>query len=287
MALCVKEGILISFLSTNGRFWARVSGPVSGNVLLRKAQYAHADDLDKSAQIARRVVTAKAANCRTSLQRFARDYPTFEKVDDVHHTVQQLSGIIARLKSDLPLDVVRGSEGDAARRYFRVFDHLVVAQKDAFQFAQRTRRPPLDPINALLSFVYTLLVHDVSAACESVGLDPAVGFLHRLRPGRPSLALDLMEELRPVCADRLVLSLINRKQLKAADFSIAETGAVTMKDDARKCVLTAWQERKRESLVHPFLQEKVEIGLVPFVQARLLAKYLRGDLDDYPAFVWR
>jgi CRISPR-associated protein Cas1 len=232
-------------------------------------------------------VTAKAANCRTSLQRFTRDYPDGEGIDAVKEEVSQLSATIRHLQEDQPLETVRGNEGDAARRYFSVFSHLIVAQKTDFIFSGRNRRPPMDPVNALLSFLYTLLVHDVSSACESVGLDPAVGFLHRDRPGRPGLALDLMEEFRPVLVDRLVLSLINRRQLKLGDFHTGESGAVTMSDDARRTVLTAWQEKKRETLTHPLLEEQMEMGLLPHVQCLLLARFLRGDIDDYPAFIWR
>ncbi len=287
MALCVENGVLLSFLSENGKFLARVVGPVSGNVLLRKAQYSASEDSSRSAMIARRIITAKTANCRTVLQRTCRDHPNALGIDDIRRTAESLSGIIECLGNMEELDVVRGREGEAAHRYFGVFDHLIVAQKKDFIFNERSRRPPLDPINAILSFLYTLLVHDVTSACETVGLDPAVGFLHRDRPGRPSLALDLMEELRPVLADRLTLSLVNRSQLKTEDFKMTESGAVLLEDDARKTVLSAWQERKREMLVHPFLDEKIEIGLVPFVQALLLARFLRGDLDDYPAFLWR
>ncbi len=287
MALCAENGVVVSFLSEYGRFLARVVGPVSGNVLLRKAQYKASDDLLLSARIARRIVTAKVANSRTLLQRFCRDHSDSKNAATVRETVDNLSSVVNALKQEESLDVVRGREGDAARRYFGVFDHLIVTQKDEMQFRGRSRRPPLDPVNALLSFLYTMLVHDVTSACESVGLDPAVGYLHRDRPGRPGLALDIMEELRPVLADRLVLSLINRGQVKLADFCIGETGAVLLNNDSRKMILAAWQEKKREEFVHPFIEEKVELGQIAFVQALLLSRYLRGDLDDYPAFIWK
>jgi CRISPR-associated protein Cas1 len=287
MALCAENGVVVTFLTEYGRFLARVSGPVSGNVLLRKAQYKASDDPVLSARIARRIVTAKVANSRTLLQRFCRDHSDSDHAAEVRETVDVLSSVINALRQEEPLDVVRGREGDAARRYFAVFDHLIVTQKNDFQFQGRSRRPPLDPINALLSFLYTMLVHDVTSACETVGLDPAVGYLHRDRPGRPGLALDIMEELRPVLADRLVLSLINRVQVKSGDFHTSEAGAVLLNNDSRKMILAAWQEKKREVIVHPFIEEKVELGQIAFVQALLLSRFLRGDLDDYPAFIWK
>jgi CRISP-associated protein Cas1 len=202
-------------------------------------------------------------------------------------TTEYLDRQLAILRKPLPLDSVRGIEGDAARRYFAVFDHLIIAQKDMFFFQERNRRPPLDNMNALLSFLYTLLVHDVRSALETVGLDPAVGYLHRDRPGRPSLALDIMEELRPVLADRLALSLVNRRQIKGKGFKITETGAVVMDDETRKEVLVAYQKRKQEELLHPFINEKVALGLLPHVQALLMSRYIRGDLDGYPPYFWK
>ena len=201
--------------------------------------------------------------------------------------VKRLTSYLSRLENDNSLDVVRGFEGDAAHTYFSVFDQLIVAQKDGFQFVERNRRPPLDNVNCLLSFVYTLLVHDIRSALESVGLDPAVGFLHRDRPGRPGLALDIMEEFRPFIADRLVLSLINLKQVQAKGFIRMDSGAVLMNDETRKTVLIAYQERKREEIYHPFIDEKIPIGILYYVQALLLARYLRGDIDGYPPFIWR
>ncbi len=287
MQLCVKNGVLISFLAESGKFLARVVGPVSGNVLLRKAQYKTSEDIKIASLIARRVVTAKICNCRTVLHRSCRDHPEAEGADKTKEASQALTNIINQLKNPEDLDTIRGREGDGAKRYFAVFQHLIVAQKDQFRFTHRNRRPPLDPVNALLSFLYTLLVHDISSSSEAVGLDPAVGFLHRDRPGRPGLALDILEEMRAPLADRLALSLINRKQIKPEDFSRSESGAVLLNETGRKKVLSAWQERKRETLLHPFIEEKVEIGQVPFVQCLLLARYLRGDLDDYPAFIWK
>lgn len=287
MGLCSERGVAISFLSMNGRFLARVEGPVSGNVLLRREQYRKADDLDISSDIARAMVVAKIANCRTVLQRAARDRPGKEYEQPLSEAVEQLAQHLRELEEPASLEIVRGKEGDAARRYFGVFDHLITVQKDDFFFHERSRRPPLDNVNALLSFVYTLLVHDVASSLEGVGLDPAVGFLHRDRPGRPGLALDLMEELRPYLADRLVLSLVNRQEIKGKGFVHTETGGVTMDDDTRKKVLVAYQERKQEEIQHPFLGEKVALGLLPHLQALLLARYIRGDLNGYPSFFWK
>ncbi len=287
MQLCAERGVRISFLSENGRFWARVEGPVSGNVLLRRQQYRWADDLGQSAEIARAVVTAKIANQRTVLLRALRDHQGMAAGSEVKAAGDELGRTLAVLQKPHSLDSVRGMEGDAARRYFGVFDHLIVARKEEFFFQERSRRPPLDNMNALLSFLYTLLVHDIRSALETVGLDPAVGFLHRDRPGRPSLALDLMEELRPVLADRLALSLVNRQQVKGKGFKTTETGAVVMDDETRKEVLVAYQKRKQEELQHPFIDEKVALGLLPYVQALLLSRYLRGDLDGYPPYFWK
>lgn len=287
MGLCGERGVAVSFLSINGRFLARVEGPVSGNVLLRREQYRRADDLTLAAEMARAMVAAKIANCRTVLQRAIRDRPDKKGVADLSEAVEQLAQHLRELEDSLPLDIVRGKEGDAARRYFGVFDHLITAQKDDFFFRERSRRPPLDNMNAILSFFYTLLAHDVAAALEGVGLDPAVGFLHRDRPGRPGLALDLMEELRPYLADRLALSMVNRQEIKGKGFKHSESGGVIMNDETRKQVLVAYQERKQEEIEHPFLGEKVALGLLPHVQALLLARYLRGDLDGYPPFFWK
>jgi CRISP-associated protein Cas1 len=287
MGFCAENGVGISFLSEHGRFLARVQGPVSGNVLLRREQYRQADDLKAAAAVARCILTGKIANSRTVLQRVVRDHG--EKVDAgaVEFAAKRLTNYLELLKEDHPLDTLRGFEGDAAHLYFNVFDHLIVAQKDAFVFEERNRRPPLDNVNALLSFIYTLLVHDIRSALETVGLDPAVGFLHRDRPGRPGLALDLMEEFRPFLADRLVLSLINLKQVQGKGFKKEESGAVMMTDDTRRTVLVAYQERKQEEILHPFLDEKIHIGILFHIQALLMARYLRGDLDGYPPFIWK
>ena len=287
MGFCAENGVGVSFLSEQGRFLARVQGPVSGNVLLRREQYRRGDDLIFSAGMAKAVVAGKIANCRTVLQRALRDHTQKMDANQVDHIVKRLNHSLNLLNQEQPLDVVRGIEGDAAHSYFSVFDQLIIAQKDSFSFQERNRRPPLDNVNCLLSFIYTLLVHDVRSALETVGLDPAVGFLHRDRPGRPGLALDLMEEFRPFLADRLALSLINLRQVQAKGFKKSDTGAVLMNDDTRKTLLVAYQERKQEEIVHPFLDEKVTIGLLFHVQALLLARYLRGDLDGYPPFIWK
>lgn len=287
MGLCAERGVAISFLTEHGRFLARVQGPVSGNVLLRREQYRRADDTETSAQIARAMVVAKIANCRTVLQRAAREHPDDGCAEALSEAIAQLAQHLKELESPVPLDTVRGKEGDAARRYFAVFDHLITAEKESFSFSERSRRPPLDNINALLSFVYTLLAHDVSAALEGVGLDPAVGYLHRDRPGRPGLALDMMEELRPYLGDRMALSLVNRREIKGSGFKRTESGGVTMDDETRKTVLVAYQKRKQEEIQHPFLGETIAVGLLPHVQALLLARHLRGDLDGYPPFFWR
>jgi len=287
MGFCAERDVTVSFMTETGRFLARVLGPVSGNVLLRREQYRRADSSRSSAEVARFVLTGKLANCRTVLRRALRDHG--EKVDanQIGDALKRIDYSLARLEHETSIDTMRGIEGEAAHSYFSVFDHLIVAQKDAFVFKGRNRRPPLDRINCLLSFLYTLLLHDVRSALESVGLDPAVGFLHRDRPGRPGLALDLMEEFRPFLADRLALSLVNLKQVKYDGFEEMETGAVLMNEEARKTVLTAYQKRKQEEIFHPFLEEKVTIGLLPHLQARLFARYLRGDLDGYPSFIWR
>lgn len=287
MHFCAERGVHLSFLSEQGRFWARVEGPISGNVLLRRAQYRAADAAARCAGLARAFVAAKIANSRHVLLRALRDHG--EKIERraVELAAARLADILEELKAELPLEQLRGKEGEAARHYFGVFDQLITAQKDDFFFVDRNRRPPLDAMNALLSFVYTLLMHDVRSALQTIGLDPAVGYLHADRPGRPSLALDVMEELRAPLADRLVLSLVNRQQVRGKGFTHSESGAVLMDDETRKEVIIAYQERKKEEVLHPFLDEKVALGLLPHVQAALLARHLRGDLDGYPPMFWR
>ncbi len=287
LGLCGARNVSVAFLTEQGKFLARVQGPVSGNVLLRREQYRRADDKERAAEIARSVVVAKILNSRTALLRTAREHSEQSVKKELGAAASTLSESLRLLRNPLPLDTVRGIEGDAARQYFSVFDHLIIAQKDIFFFKERSRRPPMDPMNALLSFLYTLLVHDIASALEGVGLDPAVGFLHRDRPGRPSLALDLMEEFRPMLADRVALTLVNRQQIQGRHFIVTETGAVSMDETARKEVLMAWQKKKQDAILHPFIGEKILIGLLPHVQAMLLARFLRGDLNAYPPFRWR
>jgi len=290
MLACAEAGITISFVTPNGRFEARVEGPRSGNVLLRRAQFRAADDPIRALAIVRGFVAAKTANQRTVVQRALRDHR-----DGMSEAERQALGgaearlfdIARRMLAANEIDVLRGLEGEAGFTYFGVFNALIRSDDPAFRFEGRSRRPPLDRTNCLLSFLYAMMGHDCRSALEAHGLDPQVGFLHTDRPGRASFALDLMEELRPVLADRLVLSLINRRQVAADDFIVEEPGGVRMTDDARKRVLVAWQERKREELRHPFFEETVPLGLVAYLQAQLLARHLRGDLDGYPAFVWK
>jgi len=287
MGFCAENGVAISYLTEHGRFLAKVQGPVSGNVLLRREQYRKADDPKFSVEVTKFVLTGKITNCRTVLQRALRDHANKIDEQEVRNAVTRLNHLIESLDQQQTLDVLRGIEGDAAHIYFNVFDHLIVAQKEAFHFDERNRRPPLDNVNCLLSFIYTLVMHDIRSALESVGLDPAVGFLHRDRPGRPGLALDLMEEFRPYIADRLALSLINLQQVQDKGFKRMDSGAVVMDDDTRKTLLVTYQERKQEEITHPFLDEKVMIGMLFHIQALLMARYLRGDMDGYPPFIWK
>lgn len=288
LGFCSEHGISICYLTANGKFLARVEGPVSGNVLLRREQYRRSDDPGGCACVVRHLLAGKIHNQRAVLARGWRDHG--DKLTDIvafQHALKRLKRIPQRLLIETDVDVLRGLEGEAAQAYFAVFDQLIRADSPTLRFGGRNRRPPRDAFNALLSFLYTLLTHDCRSALETVGLDPAVGFLHRDRPGRPSLALDLAEEFRPLLGERLALSLINRKQLNQSDFRQMENGAVLLKDDARKTVLVAYQERKREELQHAFLGEKVAIGLLPYLQAQLLARHLRGDIDAYPPFLWK
>jgi CRISPR-associated protein Cas1 len=287
MAHLAEKDVCVSFLSESGRFLARVQGPVHGNVLLRREQYRRADDPVASADLARMSLTGKLHNARTALRRSARDHPDHPKTQELSKTADALGRLLEKLERTRDLEELRGVEGDAAALYFAAFPGMILREEPELRFAGRNRRPPLDPVNCLLSFLYTLLAHDVRSALESVGLDPQVGFLHRDRPGRPSLALDMMEEFRPFLVDRLVLALLNRRTLGPKDFRTMASGAVMMKDDARKKVLTAWQERKRDEMEHPFLREKMALGLLPYAQALLLSRHLRDDLDGYPPFLWR
>ena len=285
MGACAEADVALSFHTPHGKFLAAGQGFTSGNILLRRAQYRAADDATATLAIARNMVSAKIANARHALRRAIRDHgdKDVSKTKVLEDVSERLThSIRAALNAD-NLDSLRGIEGEAAMGYFEGFPALLTHQD--FTFTGRNRRPPMDPVNALLSFLYNLLTHDCRSALESCGLDAQCGFLHRDRPGRPSLALDLMEEFRVLLADRAALTLINRKQIKTSDFEIKENGAVYLREDKRKIVLSHWQERKQVEMVHPLLEEKITVGLLPHLQARLLARHLRGDLDAYPAFV--
>lgn len=281
------SGLSVSFLTENGRYLAGCRGPQSGNVVLRREQYRQADDPESASALARSVIIGKVVNSRAVLRRALRDHP--EKIDTraLEAAVSVLDDCAEQLRCPVPLDQARGLEGMAANAYFGAFGQMVLHENSQFRFDGRNRRPPLDAVNCLLSFVYTLLAHDVRSALETTGLDPQVGFLHRDRPGRPGLALDVMEEFRPFVADRLVLSLINRREVEAKGFVAKKSGAVFMDDDTRKTVLVAWQKRKQEELIHPFLKERIPLGLAFHVQAQLLARCVRNDLDGYPPFLWK
>lgn len=281
MGFCGENGVHLAFFTEYGRFLGRLQGKQSGNVLLRKAQFRIAENAPIN--IARNMIAAKIANSRAVLHRHLRNHG---EENEVSQAIVQLSASLRRLAQADNIDSIRGIEGDAAANYFGVFDHLILPSvSNDFRFDTRTRRPPLDPVNALLSFLYAVIGNDISAALQGVGLDPQIGFLHQDRAGRDSLAQDMLEEFRAWYVDRLVLTLINRKQVKASDFETEMSGAVKMSDDARKTVLTALQARKQETVMHPFLQEDVPIGLLPHVQSLLLARHLRGDLAAYPPFV--
>jgi CRISPR-associated protein Cas1 len=255
-------------------------------VLLRKKQYQVSEQEEASVPIAASFLLGKIANSRKVLERALRDHAMLLDTRALSAVSAALKAALGQIQNCKSVGDLMGFEGSAAKLYFGVFDQLILQQREDFTFKERSRRPPLDPMNSLLSFLYTLLTNDVASALEAVGLDPYVGFLHQDRPGRPSLALDLMEELRPVFADRLALSLVNRKQIAGKGFTKKESGGILMDDDTRKSVLTAWQERKREEILHPYLKERIPFGLIPHVQAMLLARFLRGDLDAYPPFFW-
>jgi CRISPR-associated protein Cas1 len=283
MAFCAENNVGVSYLSETGKFLARVHGAQQGNVLLRKAQYAMADNETESLKIARPIVAAKVTNCRNLLQRHQRNHPDLA-TDALDSVINSFGHRLADIQHAQSLDELRGHEGECASLYFSVLSSLITSQHDDFAFSVRSKRPPLDPANALLSFLYAILANDVRSALETVGLDPQVGFLHQLRPGRPSLALDLMEEFRAYLGDRIMLNLINLKQVTKKDFEVRESGEVRMSDEARKTVLTAYQKRKQEEITHPFLGEKMTIGLLPHIQSQLLARYIRGDVSAYPPF---
>lgn len=287
MGACAERGVSLCFMTPNGRFLARVCGEERGNVLLRKKQYRVSDDPAQSCAIARCMIFGKTYNSRWVLERAVRDHALRVDAEGMKADSQQLAQSLDAILAQTDLEALRGIEGQNSALYFSRFNELILNQKEDFHYDGRSRRPPMDRVNALLSFVYTLLGNDCAAALEAVGLDAYVGFLHRDRPGRISLALDLMEEMRAVMADRFVLTLINTKVIRREHFTRQESGAVLLTDPGRKAVLSAWQSRKREELTHPYLKEKMYWGLVPYVQALLLSRTLRGDLDAYPPFLWR
>ena len=287
MGACAEKGIGLAFCTPRGKFLARVCGESNGNVLLRREQYRVADDPHRSCAVARDMIFGKLSNSGASIQRTLRDHaPRVQNcgLEDATRKIRELLPLALEITD---MEALRGLEGVGAAAYFGVFDHLLLNRKEDFFFHGRNRRPPLDRVNAMLSFAYSLLDHDCASALESVGLDAYVGFLHRDRPGRESLALDLMEELRPCMADRFVLTLVNNRVVKPEDFQVQDSGAVLLTDEGRKKFLKAWQERKRDILTHPYLNEKMSWGLIPYVQALLLARYIRGDLDAYPPFLWK
>ncbi len=287
MGECAKRGIGMCFLSPHGRFLARVCGENPGNVLLRKKQYRISEDEEASCLLARNFIVGKIFNARTVLERAKRDHPLNVDVGKIQYVSNELKSAVREARRAQNAEILRGIEGNAANAYFSVFDDLILQNKAQFKFAGRSKRPPIGRVNAMLSFAYTILAHDCASALEGVGLDAYVGFLHCDRPGRFSLALDLMEELRAVYADRFVLTLINNRVVKPADFDEKENGVTLLNETGRKRFLQEWQERKRDTIVHPFLEEKIAWGLVPYVQALLLARTLRGDLEEYPAFLWK
>lgn len=287
MGACAQRQIGLAFCSPMGKFLARVCGEGNGNVLLRRSQYRIADDPAQCCLISRTMIFGKLYNARWSIERTRRDHALRVDGEKLAAASGEIREMLPKVKTVTDPDELRGLEGVAAAVYFRVFDEMILGDKDTFCFHGRSRRPPMDAVNAMLSFAYSLLAHDCASALESVGLDSYVGFLHRDRPGRTSLALDLMEELRPCMADRFVLTLINNRQVKASDFVYMDSGAVLLSDDGRKSFLKSWQEKKKEQLTHPYLGEKLPWGMIPYTQALLLSRYLRGDLDAYPPFLWK
>jgi len=282
MKLCADNSVSLVFLSPQGQYISRSQGPTRGNVLLRKAQYRNSDDSAYALHLSELFIGAKIQNYRSILRRFIRDNGVDEVIENAADELQRCKNKVFMSSN---IDSVRGLEGEAATSYFGAFSHLLLNQKEDFIFEGRNRRPPKDAVNAMLSFVYTLIYNDMTASLETVGLDPYVGFMHTLRPGRASLALDMMEELRAYLGDRLVLTLINKRQITIKDFVRQGDGSIVMTDSGRKIILTAWQSRKKEQITHPYLGERVSVGLVPHIQAMMLARFIRKDIDDYPAFL--
>mgnify|MGYP001007003669 FL=1 len=287
MGACAKRNISLSFMTHYGKFLARATGEINGNVTLRKEQYRISDDEKRSTNIAKSFITGKLYNSKSVINRAVRDYPNRVDILKLSEKSELLNNSLLQISQAESAEQLRGIEGESAAIYFSVFDDLILQQKDDFYFHGRNRRPPLDNVNAMLSFSYSLLASMCASALECVGLDPYVGFLHTDRPGRVSLALDLMEELRAIFADRFVLTMINKKKINEKGFIKKENGAVLMEDETRKNFLSEWQNKKQEIIKHPFLEEKVEWGMLPYVQALLLARFIRGDLDAYPPFLWK
>lgn len=286
LSFCGEKGVGLAFFSPQGRFYARVEGPVRGNVLLRTKQYEIAGDAERTSKIIWLILNAKIANCKNVLSRIAREHNDLDAATRLRRAVKNMSIIASKLNPGSSEEQLRGYEGMAANIYFGQFDDMIKSNKNAFYFKKRSKRPPRDNMNAILSFLYSLLTNEVRCALEGVGLDPAVGYLHKLRPGRPSLALDFMEELRAPLCDRLALSMVNLKQIKNEDFYHGAS-SVNMPHETRKKIISTWQKRKKEEILHPFLKEKMQIGLIPHIQALLFARFLRGDIDYYPPFLWR
>lgn len=287
MGYCADKNISITFLSNNGKYLATICGQSKGNVILRKEQYRISDNPLMSVRIARNIVTGKIYNSKWVIERAIRDYQLRLDTDKLKEQSMYLSNALKNIRSIEQIEQLRGIEGEAASVYYSVFDDMILQQKDQFIFDKRNRRPPMDRVNAMLSFSYTLLMIMCRTALEAVGLDAYVGFMHTDRPGRASLALDIMEEMRAVFSDRFVLTLINKRIISASGFHEKENGAVIMDDETRKTVISAWQDKKQEQIIHPFLNEKIEWGMVPYVQSLLMARFIRGDLDEYPPFLWK
>lgn len=285
MGKCAKENVSLCFVSPGGRFLARVTGEVKGNVFLRCNQIKLTGSPEKQAEIVRNIITAKIKNTKNLILRSRRDNKEIDSDERITHTLEILDNNIAKLQEESDMDVLRGIEGQSAKAYFDIFNRLITKQKEDFIMIDRTKRPPLDRVNAVLSFLYTVCTNDIASALECVGLDPYIGVFHTLRPGRVSLACDIMEEFRAMI-ERLVISLINLKTLQKDDFEVQISGAVLLNNDGRKKVITAWQNKKKEIILHPYLKEKVAIGLFPYVQANLMAKYIRGEISEYPALIW-
>lgn len=284
MGACVERKISLTFLTPYGRFLASISGNIRGNVLLRKQQFAIAESEILSLAIAMNMVLAKIYNQRKVIERTIRDHSLVVDCQRLSHISAKLKEVLKSVKEASNTAELIAIEGFVAKSYFSCFNEMILQQKSEFSIEGRTRRPPLDRMNALLSFLYVLLTNDTKSALEAVGLDPYVGFLHKDRPGRPSLALDVMEEFRPLLCDRLALNLVNRRQIDPSGFLVKESGAVMMDDDTRKKVILAWQERKKREILHPFLKEKMPYGLLPHSQSLLLSRHIRGDLEEYPPY---